>query len=419
MKRVIKAVILLMLSALIGWGVMIGVYCIPVQNIDNNVRRSAEIIKAEGTYPILTDWATSRLDNYTDSWMMLEAATPVIDSAAMDSLYVHRGAIEDYDPANIIVKHYVDGIAYDDVINYTRYWHGYHIFLKPLLIVLDYSGIRILNGIIQIALVLVTCLLIIRKGLKDYLIPYVLSYLMLMPLALAKSLQFSSCFYIFTLSCIIILLLNDEQLHNDMALVFMFTGIATAFFDFLTYPVATFGVTIVFLLARMKFGSVKDTLLNLVRLGFAWGCGYAGMWSLKWVLASIVTDENVIADGLGKILFWMSTSSPSGDNVYSIPYCVRNNYFQFFTTPVSIIVLVYTVYMIYKCVATGKTASKQSYKTLIPFILIALLPAVWYILTPGHSTLHSWFTNKAVVVSVLSIMFGLVTMHRSMNRSIV
>ncbi len=421
MNKAIKTAILvicqLILATIVGWALLIVAYIIPTDRIDYNVERSATIIKEEDAYPILSKWFTSRLDNYTDSWMLLEAANPTQD-LLKDSLFVHRGSIEDYDPATTLIKHYIDNVPYDGVVSYTRYWHGYLIFLKPLLTIFDYSTLRILNGILQLVLVIITILLLIRNGHKSYCFPYVISYLMLMPIALAKSFQFSSCFYVFTVACIAMLMISDERLEEKIILVFMYCGIATAFFDFLTYPMATFGVPMVLFLVLKTPASIKKALQELVCCGFFWCVGYGGMWSLKWVLASIVTGENVLADGTSKISFWMATSSPTGQDVYSIPYCVRSNFILFCTTPFAIVAALYVGYLIYKCTFKNRLSTGECLRTLFPFILVAMAPVAWYIFTPGHSTLHNWFTNKAVVVSVMAVMFGLETLASSTGKVI-
>ena len=43
----------------------------------------------------------------------------------------------------------------------------------------------------------------------------------------------------------------------------------------------------------------------------------------------------------------------------------------------------------------------------IPFMLLALAPAVWYVFARNHSAIHYWFTNKACIVTALAGMCGL------------
>jgi hypothetical protein len=50
------------------------VFLLPVSAIKENVAESAYVIQNEGTYPKVTKYATSQLDNFTDSIMLLEGA---------------------------------------------------------------------------------------------------------------------------------------------------------------------------------------------------------------------------------------------------------------------------------------------------------------------------------------------------------
>ena len=78
-------------------------------------------------------------------------------------------------------------------------------------------------------------------------------------------------------------------------------GIILAFLDFLTYPPVAFVVPLCFVLVF----SEQDLLHNLlasIRYGIAFLLGYAGMWVSKWILASLFTDENVIAEGIESVL---------------------------------------------------------------------------------------------------------------------
>ena len=176
-------------SAIIGTLLLIGAYSLPVAKIDKHVEDSATIFKQEGGYPTLFSWCTSTLDNFTDAIMLLEAADSTNDSAVNRAMRAYRGAISDYIPNDVLVAHYVNGIDYETKITYPRYWHGYHVLLKPLLSLMDYRYIRILNAIVQVTLVVFVVWLLIRRKMGGS-IPYMLSWLMLMPVALAKSLQF-------------------------------------------------------------------------------------------------------------------------------------------------------------------------------------------------------------------------------------
>lgn len=86
-----------------------------------------------------------------------------------------------------------------------------------------------------------------------------------MPIATAWSMQFSAVFYIFSVGSII-LILNYERLSekSNMYYYFCFLGILTIYFDFLTYPLATFGVPFTFLVCMNKENKIKEDILRFI-----------------------------------------------------------------------------------------------------------------------------------------------------------
>ena len=167
------------------------------------------------------------------------------------------------------------------------------------------------------------------KNLKNLILPFLMTVLMLMPAALAMSLQFSACFDTAVLAMAALLSVKESR----RPIVFLFTGIATAYFDLLTYPVFTFGMPAVLMLAMNSRETAGANLLRLVRAGLFWGLGYAGMWVLKWVIAGLFTNQDVIADALKQI--GVRTSDLSQDDVTHVSAfeCAGRNVLWFIRTP--------------------------------------------------------------------------------------
>ena len=133
----------------------------------------------------------------------------------------------------------------DNKLTCPRYWHGFVLFLKPMFVFFNLGETYQINTLIRCALCFTTLLLIHKKDKA-----YVGSFLVLL-----------------------------------------------SFLDFLTYPPIAFVVPLCYVLVF----SEQDLLHNLlasIRYGIAFLLGYAGMWVSKWILASLFTDENVIAEGI-------------------------------------------------------------------------------------------------------------------------
>lgn len=120
------------------------------------------------------------------------------------------------------LKNEING-KYTNVISYARYWHGYQIFLKPALVLLNYSQIRVVNMILLYILVLCTIFTVYKKlGLiTSILLAY--SLLMVDIIAVPLSIQFSSVFYIMLLTIIFILHISDKLYFNSVLIYIFFT----------------------------------------------------------------------------------------------------------------------------------------------------------------------------------------------------
>ena len=221
LKGTAAVAINLIVAASLGTFLLWAVYCLPIDSIECHVRSSAVTISEEGAYPRLYSWCHSQLDNWTDSIMLLEAADATEASALDKAMLAYRGSIEDKNPAETLVAHYVQDVEFTRTSDYARYWHGYLVVLKPLLSFFNYGTIRIINGVVQLLALIWVCVLMKRKGLTPYIIPYILCYLMLMPIALAKSFQFSSCYYVFTAGVIALLMMNKSARLKYVYLIFL------------------------------------------------------------------------------------------------------------------------------------------------------------------------------------------------------
>ena len=204
----------------------------PVSSMMSNAEKSYITIKDEGRYFNLikgeqkTDFDGFTLDNFTDSLMIDEAITVKSDISVwqMISMNYHKGWGIDG-----LGKHFEDDSSAN--LEYARYWHGYLVFLKPLLLIFDISGIRILNLVLQLLLVGTVMFLLMKKH-KRLLIPYILSLIFINPFVISKSLQFSSVYYIMNLSLLFMLLFFEKlQKKGYLFLFFMGIGIAISFFD--------------------------------------------------------------------------------------------------------------------------------------------------------------------------------------------
>lgn len=403
MKKIVllvaKAGCCIISSALVGFILLSAVFLIPTDRMNEHLFSSAEVIAREGTFPYSD--ITGELDNFTDSTILLNAAHKNTGSFIENVLLVKRYSVPEKNPAESLVAIYKNGETNYISANYQRYWHGYLLVVKPLLYFMDYSSIRVLDAVVGTSVIAFTIFLFIKKRLHNLVIPYVLSILLLKPVGIFSSLQYSSCFYIMSASIIAILLIKDTKKYAFY--VFLFSGIATAFFDFLTYPMATFGVAaaIYFIIT---YDTLKGKILNLIKIFSLWFVGYVGMWVSKWALTSLLVEGDILTEVIERLVLRSSLSADGGER-FNLWNAIYRNIKQIINKPMALLIFVFVlVSVIYIIVSYKRSArlTKNQMRNIVLFITLTALPFVWYTFTINHSVIHSFFTNKSLVVSAFS-----------------
>lgn len=400
-KYLFNCLLILVSGILLGFIMLLVVYSIPTKNMKVNAEKSVGTFLTEGTHPELSNIWTSQLDNWTDC-VMLETAFYDGDENIIDkTLNCYRYT---YSKSSTATEEYIKYFTKDEkplVTQYARYWHGYLVFLKPLLNFFTYSQIRIINQVIQITLTIVIIYFMWIRKLKHIILPYILSICFLFPPALFKSMQFSTSFYIFSFAVLFIIINNQWIKKNKFEkYYFLIVGMITSYIDFLTYPISTLGIPIVLYFVLNREGNYKKNIISIVELSLFWGLGYVFMWAGKWILGSILTDNNVIYDAF--INLGVRTSHNVSNNDFSNFYLIARNIKAFIMNPSTILSLLFFIIYIFK---NKKYINKKSIiNYLCIFGIVALMPFAWYIVTANHAFVHTSFTNKSLIVTSFAIL---------------
>ena len=199
-----------------------------------------------------------------------------------------------------------------------------------------------------------------------------------------------------------LLALKKDSLDKLDGFLFLYIGIATAYFDFLTYPIATLGIPAIFYFCLRHHTDIRNTFCRGVKICFSWAVGYAGMWSGKWLIGSLILGDNVLTAATGALV---ERSSADSDLLYNIHAALSANIKYFLYTPATAVVLLLVLFLLIvmaKQFRSGHTNVKQTAAIFFPFVILALLPIAWYLVTSQHAVMHYWFTNKGLVVSVFA-----------------
>ena len=286
---------------------IVGTYMLPNTRIRGHVEESVALLKNEGLgYAPIFQSASATLDTHTDALILniamnkgMQEGESNIKNAVENSFY------EDSSKAGVSS---LENAISDSIINnheYSRYWHGIQVLVRPLLLFFNYSEIRYILVIITFALLGIVFSMIGKQlGIK-YSIAFAITISLMFVTLIPASIQYSSIFLVLLISMIAVMLLYKMKKENYISLLFLVIGGIATFFDLLTYPLVTLGIPLVLavLLENKKDKKLLEQILFIIKLGILWAIGY-GLWFFtKWVVASIILNKDAITLAINEILF--------------------------------------------------------------------------------------------------------------------
>lgn len=402
-SRIMKYLVLVSL----GWGVgiilLMIIYLLPVEKMVEHVQKSSISFQSPDTQ-IITGYDSTRMDNYT-TVLMLNMATYESDDPvlvqAMKGLRYHSEGQTDYEDGIDVLK----GKRGQNTLGYERYWNGWLVILKPLLIFFEYRDIQFICSAFSLLGIVLVCIEMIYNGLKNYIPLFLGSNIIIMPITVSLCFDYCSIYYIMLFTCLILLRANRKQTYilKNQDILFLLSGMATSYLDFLTYPLITLGFLIVFsCLLQKNDKSRGKSLWQLGLNSISWGIGYLGMWFGKWLFATIILKHNIIKEAVLQILFRTSNEISDTGVIDSVSFrdaLVRN---------ISILVqpgiLVSLIIMIILAMHLGGKHTEERIEGIkaISLILAGCIPVVWISLVVNHSYIHYWMTYRNLSVTVFA-----------------
>lgn len=377
---------------------------IPGDKIKNNIITSINTIEKDNQKPIFFNVPIFKLDCFTDALMLNIACnvnpnTPV--KSAMENTYYINDKYIIPATKNILNGNYKDVYP----INYTRYWHGYQLFLRPLLVITDYSHIRIINFICLSLIFIYLCILILKNHggrlFTVFLISAILFNLWIVPL----SMQYSTVFYI-SLSASAILLLCLEKYGNEykhVTLFFLITGGITSYFDLLTTPLLTLGLPLIFYTSASG-NNIKEKYHKIFSCPAMWLLGYSVIWISKWIIAHFIIGYD-IDDAISSVIARTSTEYKNFDMSFYGIFKFLANYPILLAAAVSsaVIFIFLNIFLYHK---KKKEFIENSY-----LLLIAAMPFIWCITLRNHSVIHYWFVWRIFLISMISYLLFITELY--------
>ena len=380
----------ILIAAYFGFAVL---SCLlPDNSIKMHIAESAPKMVEEGLYPqAIIRVEQCQMDNFTDALIMNQMYNIDRKHPVKSAMKMIRSSEKgrDWDQPGLLLRK-VNGEKLEDQ-HYARYWHGSTFLFRPLFLVMDFLTLRhILFIVSSILIVLLLCAYYPRAGLMKT-IALALGFLLTYGFVMQFSMQF---FPVLALTVIGSLLVVKHKESTNFGLLFFVIGSLTCYFDLLTTPLLTLGIPLAVMLSlkREDEFSFKDNLIEISKLILLWGLGFALTFGTKWALASLILRQNIFSDAYEVSLYRMEAEQ------FTRWEALTKNFGMLNLWMISLAAVVLLLLSIINRL-------KISYKKVILFLIIGLMPYVWYLLLANHSYLHWWFTYRLQAITVVCLLF--------------
>ena len=391
-----------MLAAAVLLGLLVCCALVPREAVRKNVQKSAELLCEKKQFSKVVEEAEgSKIDRYADA-ILLGIAFQYDEKNPLESVLVSRYYNNPLQNENFNLK---DAVEQDLPANqqYLRYWHGSAGIVRVLLAFLSLKEIYLWHAILLAVLAGFLLFRLVRR--KEYI-----------PAAgLAVGLVGVSCWYIpMSLEYTWVFLILAVQLHLVLGnrfrksraggcLFFLVSGMVTNYLDFLSCETVTLLVPLLLGL-WLDRKEEKPSWKHLGAVALAWLAGYAGMYAVKWGLASLAMGESAIpyvAEHVGERLVGASANA---DLLTELVQAPLRNIGMLFPLEYGVVggiiggvVLIAAVYFGYIHHRTGFDRRRAGM-----YAALGLVPYLRYLGLINHSYIHYFFTFRAQLATLFA-----------------
>jgi len=403
-------------------GSLTAVFCLPTENIEKHAVENIKmlVVHEPGAYrfnrdiKLLCDGPASYVDALTDAAMLTRNTN--FNKNKCDEAEVIQNFFK-------LPCRFADNIYNNPFLNalnmngYARYWQGYEIVLRPLLVLFNYVQIRYFNIVVFGGLVAAVAYMFWKHIGKAFTVFFLLGLVMCKFPLIPLSMQFMNMFVLM----LVALLVLQKRLNNDNIYELLkgnysktyewsfILGSLTIFFDFLTTPLLPWGMCTLFLMVYCK---EKHNYIFpwsfYIKNGIAWWCSCVLTWMAKWGLCTVFLGNNMFLEAYKQIIERMSgeMASENGIVVAASPMVSLMANLRVFFEPVPsrFVLIIIALFLFLLPYLKHKFSSCDRNKNFErQLLLLSLLPCLWYMLIVNHSQIHFWFTYRSLLISFMAI----------------
>jgi len=130
-------------------------------------------------------------------------------------------------------------------------------------------------------------------------------------------------------------------------------------------------------------------------------------------------EKNIFKDAIEQVVFRTSNNiSPDEVNIVTTKEVFRNQFFPILKWPYVILLVVVFIVCFYSLLVEmrkNKIIPRTILLEIIPFLLICVMPFVWFAVTRNHSFLHYTYTWRTLIITIFSGIAMMIKLRESLT----
>ena len=376
---------------------------IPRSAIGENSVKSAEYMQVRSEYEKrIGGLESTESDYYADS-ISLSINYALDPNDGLKSVVLAKFATDEPFVTQEFIEQVKNGMKADQ--EYLRYWHGYLVVLRPLMVVFSIEQIYLLSTAVICGLMIAIIAILYKHKEMAAMISFTISMVAVWFFIVPTALEFTWMFMLMLVECLIVASLVWRGKEKCVpALIFIF-GMLAAYFDFLTTETITLTMPLILAVWLSRKKNIKGGMVHFgIKCAGLWLAAFICTWVMKWVIAGIVLGENVWPYVNGSVLERLGADNWFNNPILLVIFSVMNNInnLMFFNTgiiggliTISFAVTIFVFLRNYRC----KEYNNELVKTLL---LICLVPLIRFLVLRNHSFQHSLFVFRALCAPIFA-----------------
>ncbi len=391
------------------FGLLCGAAAVPGSALEDNLVKSCDKLAVHDPHEHLSkSFYNSVCDNYADAVLLGVAANMSGDlpRSALDTRYYDDG----FGPA-VGIRATVSGKPAN--VDYTRYWHGSLVCVRPLLAVTDITGIRIIGDVVIALLFAADVVYLLYKKHTAACVIFAVSAVLTQFWYVFTTLEYMPV-YVIMLAAIPLYVRFAEN-SRALAVISAGVGTVTAFADFLTAETLTILVPLIIAFfvnaGKGEKPDSKKSLVTALSCMGSWAAAYLMTFGAKWALASAALGRDVsgaaVAAAEQRVSGVEEEFSSPPEMLFS---SLGSNLSMLAPTDRKISaawIFLWLAAFAVVCVVIALSGTRRHNLPRLAMIITAAVPVLRFCVLMNHSYLHNFFTYRALMASIMAVL-GLV-----------